>query len=138
MGGGGKKPTLSQLTKRLEKEKKQQQERRESTGYEKSVLGLSVPNMEEVVNYVKGLKYVTPYVLAEKFGFRLSLAKRLLSDFVSQGLLKVVAGDNRLRIYAPITETIPQETGGTTAVASQQPKEKKRRSKKSKAEQSSS
>ena len=134
MGGGGKKPTLSQLTKRIEREKRQQQERRESSGYEKSVLGLSVPNMEEVVSYVKSLKYVTPYVLAEKFGFRISLAKKLLSDFVSQGLLKVVAGDNRLRIYAPIVES--SSTAGTqeaqSAEATQQTTKKRRRSKKSK------
>lgn len=123
MGGGGKKPTLSQLTKRMERERRQQQERREAAGYEKSVLGLSVPDMEEVVSYVKSLKYVTPYVLAEKFGFRLSLAKRLLSDFVSQGLLNVVAGDNRLRIYAPVVEPTPAAEAREAA----QPEATKRR-----------
>jgi len=101
MGGGGKKPTISQMVKRMEREKRQQEEKRE-TAYEKSVLGLSVPDMQEVINYIKGMKYITPYLLAEKFGFRLSLAKQLLSDFVSQGLLRIVAGDNRLRIYAPL------------------------------------
>ena len=103
MGGGGKKPTLSQMVKRMEKQRKQQQQERRETTMEKSVLGLSVPNMDEVISFVKGLKYVTPYVLAEKFGFRISLAKKLLTDLAGRGLLYLVAGDNRIRIYAPVT-----------------------------------
>jgi len=96
--GGPKKPTLTQAAKRTEKAR--QQERRETTS-EKSILGLTIPSMDDLVSFVKGLRYVTPYVVAERFGFRLSLAKSVLSELAAKGVLKLVTGDNRLRIYVP-------------------------------------
>ncbi|MDJ0270432.1 MAG: 30S ribosomal protein S25e [Aigarchaeota archaeon] len=127
--GGPKKPTLSQLAKRVEKGK--QQERREA-GPEKSILGLSVPDMDEVISYVKSQKYVTPYMLGERFGFRLSLAKDLLGELSAKGVIRLVTGDNRLRIYAPAQEVAPSaETVAVEAAPQQQKKGGKRGQRKS-------
>lgn len=67
---------------------------------EKTIRGIEVPPMKEVEAYLKTLSYVTPSMLAEKFKLRLSVAKDVLSQLASQGLLRLVDGTNRLRIYA--------------------------------------
>jgi len=96
--GGPKKPTISQAAKRTLKEERKDQ--KESVP-EKSVLGITIPSIEEVASFVSGLRYVTPSILAEKFGFRMSIAKDLLSRLHSKGTLRLADGDNRIRIYVP-------------------------------------
>lgn len=67
---------------------------------EKTIRGIEVPPMKELEAYLKSLSYVTPSMLAEKFKLRLSVAKDVLSQLASQGLLRLVDGTNRIRIYA--------------------------------------
>ncbi len=67
---------------------------------EKTIRGVELPPMKEVEAFLKSLSYVTPSMLAEKFKIRLSVAKDLLSQLASQGLLRLVDGTNRFRIYA--------------------------------------
>lgn len=97
--GGPKKPTLSQLEKRLAKQRQQQQERQAA---EKTVGSIVEPSVEELVEFAKTQRYLTPYVLSEKFGIRLSVAKRALSRLAEMKVVRLVAGDSRLRIYAPV------------------------------------
>ena len=118
--GGPKKPTLSQLEKRVLR-----QRRAEKGGEtkEKSVGSVIPPSMEEVEEFIKTQPYVTPYILSEKFGIRYSIAKNLLTALAEKKVLRLIEGDSRLRIYAPVKEI---------AVKVEEPKakQKKRRKKK--------
>ncbi len=67
---------------------------------EKTIRGIELPPLKEVEAFLKSLSYVTPSMLAEKFKIRVSVAKDLLAQFASQGLLRLVDGTNRFRIYA--------------------------------------
>jgi len=102
LGGGPKKPTLSQLEKRLARQRQQERQAGRSEASEKGFLGVIPPSLEEVEGFVKSQPYVTPSVLSEKFGIRLSVAKNLLQQLADRRVLKLVAGDNRIRIYAPV------------------------------------
>ncbi|MCS7117659.1 MAG: 40S ribosomal protein S25 [Thaumarchaeota archaeon] len=111
---------------------------------EKVVRSVETPAAKELEEYVRSLSYVTPSMLAERFKVRLSLAKDLLSQLASQGLLRVVSGTNRLRIYAVVGGKAPtriQATGspgqqveaaGEGAVVSKAKKSKKSGEKKKK------
>ncbi len=67
---------------------------------EKTIRGIELPPMKELEAFLRSLSYVTPSMLAEKFKIRVSVAKDLLSQLASQGLLRLVDGTNRFRIYA--------------------------------------
>ncbi|MDJ0274747.1 MAG: hypothetical protein QXO17_06745 [Nitrososphaerota archaeon] len=74
---------------------------------EKTIRGIDLPPMKEIEAYLKTQSYVTPSMLAEKFKVRLSVAKDVLSQLASQGLLRLVDGTNRLRIYAVVGGKAP-------------------------------
>jgi len=76
---------------------------------EKKVLGLSLPDGGELISFVRGSKYVTPYLLSERFGVRLSLAKKALTELAARGVVRQVVGSNRIRIYQPLVQTTPQK-----------------------------
>ena len=104
--GGPKKPTLSQLEKRLLKQKQQVEKAAEVR--DKSIAGIIPPSLEEVEAFIKTQPYVTPYILSEKFGIRISISKNILRRLAEQGKLRLIEGDNRFRIYAPIKMTVEE------------------------------
>ena len=89
---------------------------------EKTIRGIELPPMKEVEAYLKSLSYVTPSMLAEKFRIRLSVAKDVLSQLASQGLLRLVDGTNRFRIYAVTGGKAPSgfQVSSATAQAGEQ------------------
>jgi len=100
-----KKPTLSQLEKRVM--------RRGGGGSgaelkEKMVASVIPPPMEEVLEFAKTQPYLTPYVVAEKFGIRISIAKQVLRELAEKKYVRLVCGDKRLRIYEPIKEALKE------------------------------
>lgn len=102
--GGPKKPTLSQLEKRALR-------RGESSGSEareKLVASVIPPPLEEVLEFVKTQAYLTPNLLAEKFGIRISIAKKVLSGLAEKRYVRLVCGDRRLKIYEPIKEALAE------------------------------
>ena len=105
--GGPKKPTLSQLEKRLLRQK-QQAGKTAVEVREKSVAGVIPPSFDEVESFIKTQPYITPYTLSEKFGIRISISKDILRRLAEQGKLKLVEGDRRLRIYAPIKVAVEE------------------------------
>lgn len=102
--GGPKKPTLSQLEKRTLR-------RGGSSGSEvreKLVASVIPPPLEEVLEFVKTQSYLTPNLLAEKFGIRISIAKNVLSKLAERKYVRLVCGDRRLKIYEPIKEALAE------------------------------
>ncbi|MCD6313049.1 MAG: hypothetical protein J7L79_04490 [Thaumarchaeota archaeon] len=102
--GGPKKPTLSQLEKRTLR-------RGESSGSEvreKLVASVIPPPLEEVLEFVKTQLYLTPNLLAEKFGIRISIAKKVLRELADKRYVKLVCGNRKLKIYEPIKEALAE------------------------------
>lgn len=99
----GKKPTLSALEKRLRREaEKQKAAQQKTTGIiEKGPRDIIPPSKDEINKFISSSRIVTPFMIAEKFNIKLSIAKQILKDLVNKGILSIVGGDNRIRIYTP-------------------------------------
>ena len=99
MGGGKKNKSLKQMTKT-----KAPREPKEKTGGQfaaKKSLGLTVPdiNSKKVIGELKGLKVVTPSVVASRFNIRLSLAKVFIKELEKRKMVEYVSGGKNLKIY---------------------------------------
>jgi ribosomal protein S25 len=83
MGGGKKNKSLSQMTKT------------------KKGLGITVPdvNNKKVMGELKGLKVLTPSVVASRLNIRLSLAKDFLNELEKRKMIEYVSGGKNLKIY---------------------------------------
>jgi small subunit ribosomal protein S25e len=102
--GGKKRPTISQLEKRVMKEqaaKASKQEEGRSKLKVTSEGALTQASMDVVYRELAKLPYVTPYLVSSMFGLKLSAAKRALRELESRGKLKLVDANRRVRIYVP-------------------------------------
>lgn len=90
----------------MEKKAAKPAERGGEGGGEKISGSVIPPPKEEVLEFAKTQSYVTPYVLAEKFGIRISIAKQVLRTLAEERYLRLVAGDGRLKIYEPVKEAL--------------------------------
>ncbi len=102
--GGPKKPSLSQLEKRG----RRPAEKGTGGAREKTVSSIIPPPVEELLGFIKGQQYVTPFIIAEKFGIRISVAKKVLSSLAEKNYLRLVSGDSRLKIYEPVKEALKE------------------------------
>jgi small subunit ribosomal protein S25e len=102
-----KKPSISQLEKKTARAR----EGGVAAGPEarkKVVASIIPPPIDDVVEFLREQPYVTPNLLAEKFGVRISIARQVLRDLAGRGLIRLVAGDRRLKIYAPVKEALAE------------------------------
>lgn len=101
--GGAKKKTLSQMEKerlRREREEAAKRRERERAAAERKERGILPPKASEgLVKEISKLDVLTPYSVASRFDLRLSAAKSLLRELESKGLIKLVQGNARLKIY---------------------------------------
>jgi len=118
--GGPKKPTLSQLERRTLRRGAGERTATAETR-EKAVSSVIPPPLEEVLEFIKDQPYLTPFMLAEKFGIRISIAKKVLSSLAEKKYVQLVCGDSRLKIYEPIKEAL-------AGVKSKEKKKSKKRS----------
>lgn len=75
-------------------------------GPEKRIGSIVAPPISELEAFVRTQPYITPYVLSEKYGIRLSIAKDLLNTLNKKGIVNLITGTNRIRIYAPVSPKI--------------------------------
>lgn len=122
--------------KKPDTERRRKEPQKKGEEVEKGVLGVVPPSLDEVRDFLKGVRYVTPSVLAERFKLRVSVAKDVLTELVSKGFVKEVVGVNRIRIYQPLTSGAPtQEKAAAAAPAEEKkPKKAKKSSKKTSSE----
>jgi len=104
--GGKKRPTISQLEKRMKKMSKKGKEKKEAkriTTRSKAttIEELSLKSIEELYKEVKSSKLLTPYSLATRYKIKISTAKYLLRELESAGLLRLVEKSRRVAIYVP-------------------------------------
>jgi len=107
MGGGKKKPTLTQLAKAQARQKetkrvKSERERRSSRIESKAARIISPdPRDKNVIKQLQSMKVITPYTIASRFNLLLSVAKDFLEDLHRQGIITYVSGGRNLKIYKP-------------------------------------
>jgi small subunit ribosomal protein S25e len=102
MGGGKKKQSLKQMTKpKKPKELKHKDRKSSAPPAAKKSLGLTMPdlNSKKVMGELKGLKVLTPSVVASRFNIRLSLAKTFLKELEKRKMIEYVSGGKNLKIY---------------------------------------
>ncbi|RLE94715.1 MAG: 30S ribosomal protein S25e [Thermoprotei archaeon] len=118
--GGKKKPTLSQLEKRLsrmQEESKKAKKRKKKGKLETPTLTL--PKIVPLVNEdliklaqseVKKMKCITPYVLATRLNIKISLAKALLRTLHEEEVIVPVNLNHRVPIYVPkeLADNLPK------------------------------
>ena len=107
MGGGKKNKSLSQMDKpKKTKEKKPEKTDAAPTG-KKLNLGLTVPdvNDKKVLAELKGLKVLTPSVVASRLNTKLSIASAFLKEMEKRKLVEYVSGGKNLKIYKQVSAT---------------------------------
>ena len=102
MGGGKKKQSLKQMTKPKKSNEPKQKDRKsgEPSAAKKSV-GLTMPdiNSKKVMGELKGMRVLTPSMVASRFNIRLSLAKTFLKELEKRKMVEYVSGGKNLKIY---------------------------------------
>ncbi len=99
--GGKKRPTISQLEKRLKRERMEKEKaRKEKIKGEVRVGSVNV-SIDEVMREVVRANYVTPYQLASKSGIKISVARKILKELEEKGFLKLLDKNRRIAIYVP-------------------------------------
>jgi small subunit ribosomal protein S25e len=102
MGGGKKKQSLKQMTKPKEpKEPKQREKKVDETTAARKTLGLTMPDADnkKVLDELKGLKVLTPSVVASRYNIRLSLANAFMKELEKRKIVEYVSGGKNLKIY---------------------------------------
>ncbi|MEM1519458.1 MAG: 30S ribosomal protein S25e [Pyrobaculum sp.] len=107
--GGKKKPTLSQLAKKAEKEKAQQPQqqkgkkevKKEEVATKRTIQTLDEKIYQTIAKEISSLKVVTPYEVASKYGIKMSTALKVLRSLKERGDLILIAKGHRTEIYIP-------------------------------------
>ena len=102
MGGGKKKQSIKQMTK--PKAPKERKDKESAAPAVKKTLGLTMPdvNNQKVVDELKGLKVLTPSVVASRYNIRLSLANAFLKELEKRKMVEFVSGGKNLKVYKRI------------------------------------
>ncbi len=107
MGGGKKKQSLKQMTKPKEsKEPKQREKKATEATAARKTLGLTMPDADnkKVLEELKGLKVLTPSVVASRYNIRLSLANAFLKELEKRKMIEYVSGGKNLKIYKMLAQ----------------------------------
>lgn len=101
--GGRKKPTISQLEKRARRKMVQEkkEERKRYTMTLTSQGKLAEGSYDQIISEIRKMKYLTPYIIANRFGLKISRAKRVLRELESRGIIKIYDKNRRVPIYVP-------------------------------------
>ncbi len=101
--GGRKKPSISQLEKKARKTSKSKKEEKKKVEMTLNAQGeLTQVSIDAIAKDVKKMKYVTPYLIASKFGIKISRAKKVLKTLEEQGIVAAYDLNHRVPIYVPV------------------------------------
>jgi len=105
--GGKTKKSITAMEKQQKlremKEKKAKEEKKEEKKEKKissPLLPLEV--VKQLENELNNIKCLTPYVLASKFGLKMGVAKSVLRELESRGILRCTARGSRISVYTPV------------------------------------
>ena len=105
MGRGKKNKSLSQMTKE-KKPREKKADKKEAVPTSKKInLGLTVPdvNNKKVLAELKGLKVLTPSVVASRLSVKLSIANAFLKEMEKRKLVEFVSAGKNLKIYKQVS-----------------------------------
>jgi small subunit ribosomal protein S25e len=70
---------------------------------ERKALGILPPDSKDtkILAEVKKMGVLTPYVIATRYGVRMSAAKDFLEELEANGTIQLVSGSHTLKIYKP-------------------------------------
>ena len=107
--GGKKKLGLKQMERMQEKrdeESKSKDKKKEKAAppKERRTIGVIPPDVknEKIVNEVKKMNVLTPYAVASRFNIRISAAKDFLEQLEQNGLVQLVSGNHKIKIFKPV------------------------------------
>lgn len=105
--GGKKRLTLKQMERMQAKKAEEERRRREKKAAairEKKVLGVIPldPRNEKIVDEIKSMPVLTPYTVAFRFNIRISAAKDFLEHLEKNGVVQLVSGNHRIKIYKAV------------------------------------
>jgi len=103
MGGGKKKVTLASIERSQEKKPEKKKDSKPSgSASERKVPDVSMPDASgKVVDEMKKLKVLTPYIVATRFNLRLSVARDFLEELEKKGAVQLVSRSRNVRVYKP-------------------------------------
>ena len=88
------------------KEPKQKEKKADDTTAARKTLGLTMPDLDnkKVLAELKGLKVLTPSVVASRYSIRLSLANAFLKELEKRKMVEYVSGGKNLKIYKMLAQ----------------------------------
>lgn len=102
--GGAKKKSMAQMEKQqVTKEEKPEKKdtKKSKSAAERKAGSIIMPDLssKEFLSEISKMRAVTPYVLASKYGVKFGVAKDALEELEKRGILELVVGSSRLKIY---------------------------------------
>ena len=100
--GGNKRPTLSQMEKRLRRmrEREAAAKKKGASRPERTVGDITMPAIDdELISQLAKMRAITPSEVASSFGTRISVAKGLLRSLERRGIVRLVRGNSHIKIY---------------------------------------
>jgi small subunit ribosomal protein S25e len=106
--GGKKKLGIKQMEKQQVKtddDKSKEAKKKEKAGppQRKTTVGIMVPDAKDGKNIaeIKKMGVLTPYLVATRYGIRISAAKDFLEQLEANGSVQLVSGSHNIKIYKP-------------------------------------
>jgi ribosomal protein S25 len=104
--GGAKKKSMAKTLKQQKKQTQKQEDQSRKKGKKKKIIekmvgDVDLPNIpkKNLLADLKAMKAITPYTVASKYNLRQSVAKGLINKLKEEGIVTIVSGNSRLRIY---------------------------------------
>ena len=103
MGGGKKKLTLAAIERSQEKKPEKKKDSKSlGSASERRAPDIFTPDASgKIVDEMKKLKVLTPYVIATRFNLRLGVAKDFLEELEKKGAVQMVSRSRNVRVYKP-------------------------------------
>ncbi|MFX1519304.1 MAG: hypothetical protein ACFFCD_05240 [Promethearchaeota archaeon] len=102
MGKGQKKKPISKVEKKSTKKWGEKPKDFEKT---KRSIHIDTDLMNSIKDELPKMKYISPTLIAEKYGVRVSTAKVMLEELRSEQLIEEVAHTPRITVFKPVTAT---------------------------------
>jgi small subunit ribosomal protein S25e len=107
---GGKKrlglKQMERMQRKRDEETSSKDKKKEKTtpSRERRTIGVIPPDVKnsKIVNEVRKMNVLTPYVIASKFNVRISAAKDFLEQLEQIGVVEFVSGNHNIKIYKPV------------------------------------
>ena len=98
--GGTKKPTVSKLKKMVGRREEKKKEEKKKENYR---ILISSKEKDELKNYIKKSRYITPYLVSKRMEIKLSAARRILRELADEKVIRLEEKNKGLEIYTLIS-----------------------------------